>query len=412
MFLFIYLFLLPWTRHLPLPELPVVIVWADLFFLLLFLRWLGALLTTRSLRIFSRLEKSAFLFLAILAAATCFAEPVLRTWLKFIGIAYLVFLIPVLKHAVKEKQTLTRVFQIWFWVAFILSVIGIAAYLAAWGQQQPNFFILKDSAYLRQGEFLWRIQSIGYSCNMFAAYLQMGIVSGLWLMTKESGSKRRKVILAAIGVILLAVILCKTRLFLGALATLAVVGLSRWRNYSSSRRLLCGAFCAFVLGFAGLVTASLWYQITPVTVRSDGENHAVAWNKDPSIYRFLNLLAFALFREHWVRGTGLGGYRSFSQRPQEILVQDHPEFLKVLPQRWTDSPHDPHSTYQGWAAETGMIGMSGILILLVGLVNEVREKNRVLTAAVVGFLINGFYMDILMLRYFWFLCACIAMRDQ
>ena len=419
-FFLFYLLLLPWTLYSPFPHLPVKIIWADLFFLPVVCKagfdyWKAK----KTISIFT-FDKAAFLFIGVLFLNVIWIEPSLRSILKYVGIVYVVAILVILRMAIPKEEDMTKAFSLWFWLTLLLSVTGIVAYVIAQWQQLPNFFIVKDHAYLGEGRFLWRLWSVGYTPSMLAAYLHMGLISLLWLRVGEQRKSRISFWRVSLLIILLAILLTKSRLLLGTLVSLMIWELFHFRESSKLKQVFIAAFSMLTLLFSVLVIGSLWYKITPASIRFQQPKMEIQWNREPSHYQFRNRLAAALFIEHPILGIGLGKFQSYSETPKEILDRHFPGFFDALPDSWFHRPHDPHSTYQGWAAETGVIGEIALWILLGAFLiyclrarKEITsmipmEKQGIFLAGLGGFLVHGLYMDILTLRYFWFLLGCVA----
>lgn len=129
------------------------------------------------------------------------------------------------------------------------------------------------------------------------------------------------------------------------------------------------------------------------------------------------VLAGILFREHPWSGVGLGHFRDYPLQAKTILQEHAPSFANRFPNDWFLVPRDPHSTYQGLAAETGILGIGMWCLFLVILVRSLgramartpdamqRQQLLALLAGIIGFMVQGVYLDILSLRYFWCLVA-------
>jgi O-antigen ligase len=255
---------------------------------------------------------------------------------------------------------------------------------------------------------------------MLAAYLHMGLLSLLWLKIGEQRKSRIFFWRGSLLIILLAILLTKSRVLLGALVSLMIWELCRFRGSSQLKRVFITVFSMLTFLFSVLVIGSLWYEIDPVSIHFQQSKVDIQWNREPSHYQFRNRLAAALFIEHPILGVGLGKFKFYSAEPKEILDRHYPGFFETLPDKWFHRFHDPHSTYQGLAAETGVTGEMAILILLGTFLAAflkpikkahsivARERQTIFLAGFIGFLVHGFYMDILTLRYFWFLMGCSA----
>ncbi|GEM_PF-7009781 len=419
LFLF-YLVLLPWTLHSPFPHLPVKIIWADLFFLPMICKDGFDYWRARKLIPVFSFDKAAFLFLGILLFNVLWMDPSLRSVLKYLGIMYTVAILIGLRMIIRKQEGLTAAFWIWFGLALLLSLTGIVAYCIAQKQQLPNFFVVKDHAYLGGGRFLWRLWSIGYTPSMLTAYLHIGLLSALWLKAGTVQKSHALLWRVSIVIILSAILLTKSRLVLGALVSLVVWELFHFKEFRTPRKIFIAALSLFTLLFSIVVMGSLWYKITPVSVLFQQSQMNIQWNQEPSHYQFRNRLALALLIEHPLMGIGLGKYQTYSQTCQELLARRFPDFFNSMPKEWLQSPHDPHSTYQGWVAETGLVGGIGMLIFLAVflrfLLQKIKERNSlavreryvIFLAGLAGFLVHGLSIDILTLRYFWFFLGCLG----
>lgn len=92
------------------------------------------------------------------------------------------------------------------------------------------------------------------------------------------------------------------------------------------------------------------------------------------------------------------------------------ESLVANPETLYRSGTSPHSFWFGWLAETGVVGFVGILQLfgvVVFLLVRGRRRGDFCAASIVtsllpgvlGFLVNGYHIDISSVRYLWVTAA-------
>jgi O-antigen ligase len=66
---------------------------------------------------------------------------------------------------------------------------------------------------------------------------------------------------------------------------------------------------------------------------------------------------------------------------------------------------DPHSTWLGWAAETGLVGLAAWLVLFGWILRELLASRswaaRLAAAATLGLLANGFHVEVVHLKFVW-----------
>ena len=162
---------------------------------------------------------------------------------------------------------------------------------------------------------------------MLAAYLHVGLLSLLWLKVGEQRKSRIFFLCVSLLMILLAMLLTKSRVLLGVLVSLTIWELCHFRGSNRLKRIFITALSMLTFLFSVLVIGSLWYEIDPVSIHLQPSKVDIQWNQKPSHYQFRNRLAAALFVEHPVLGVGLGRFQSYSAAPKEILDRHYPGFF-------------------------------------------------------------------------------------
>jgi hypothetical protein len=129
----------------------------------------------------------------------------------------------------------------------------------------------------------------------------------------------------------------------------------------------------------------------------------------PVSYFLLKRVAWSTFAERPWLGTGPGTFHIATERATAE---------GWLPPTYRQA--DPHSTWLGRAAETGVVGTLGLALLWTALFKSSREsaaRNGPLSlahavlAAVAGMLVNSINADVMHFRFLWVLFALAAARS-
>lgn len=412
-----YLILLPWTRHSPLPSLGVQVSWADVFFPLVMAPALLRYRRGAALPPLLPYEKVALLWLVVLLVNVVCHPLGARPLLKLLGLAYAVSIMLLLPRLGGQTGA-SGVFRVSFWAALILSATGACAFAAASWLQAPNALVFNDPNALRGAANFWRLRSIGQTPNMLAAYLYGGVVSALWFRAEANSPAKRRLCWVGAALMVIAIILCKSRVIFGALIALAVWTQARWRFYGALRRTWAAGLFLCTAAAGLIVAASMAFVVAPVSVGISRRGPKLSWNREKSPYACLNLLALSEFAQRPLLGLGLGSFKSRIRDGEGMLRRHFPDFTADAPPGCFVA-RDPHSTYQGLLAETGLPGfIMAAAILAAALVclgpplagpGLDPLRRLALKAGLWGFAAHGFYLDILSLRYFWCFCGCLGL---
>ena len=246
--------------------------------------------------------------------------------------------------------------------------------------------------------------------NMFASFLHVSVVC----LAIAAAGGRRRVAYGLLGCLLaVSLVLTGSRNLLGVLVTVSLLVLPFRRHVWAAVAGSLTAVATLVLACAVVVTTG--GGIFPVRTALDPETKRleVSVNTAPSLYRVVDAMALTFVREHPVLGLGPGMFnRTMLERVNWNDVKDT-YLAKGIPNKWAWL--DPHNTYLGWAAEAGVVSALAILATLGGIAWALWRRSgarwddhqsRVAFACacgVIGFLVNGLYLDILTSRYLWFM---------
>ena len=134
-------------------------------------------------------------------------------------------------------------------------------------------------------------------------------------------------------------------------------------------------------------------------------------NTSPSPYAILNKTSLKIAKENFWIGVGPGLYKQIM--PSFINWEEAKETYKAKGFSDKNVALDPHNTYLGLAAESGVMSIILLLIVIVGIAGLIRKgylvsqnsfiKNLcyVSLCGLIGFMINAWYIDIITMRQFW-----------
>ncbi|MCX5816436.1 MAG: O-antigen ligase family protein [Proteobacteria bacterium] len=222
-------------------------------------------------------------------------------------------------------------------------------------------------------------------------------------------------IILGIGIILIAAIIAYSRSLAGLFfAFSSMLFLKKTVRYLLPFKIITAAFAVFLLISA--VIASIW-TIYPVTVSKDTTAELLTVNIHTSydIRAFLGTAAVNMALKYPLFGVGQGvftdevkHYVDLSVAKNTSMINDH-----IIP------GIDPHSVYFGALAETGLLGLAAICLFLTLLLRTAwilinkscastwKTISTYFFWGFIGYLITGFFVDILSIRSFWLLGALL-----
>lgn len=140
--------------------------------------------------------------------------------------------------------------------------------------------------------------------------------------------------------------------------------------------------------------------------RGTGEELTVRVRYVPVSYGRLKRLAWEAWQRHpWI-GVGVG---QFSQVVAQAFQAGRIPYASA----------DPHSTWLGSLAETGLIGLAGLVGLWIAILREARRARHQMTrpnqarhlgallAGLIGLLVNSVHVDIMHFRFSWVAVALL-----
>ena len=418
--LFLYLILVPVMQVPSLPLLGQKIQYSDLIFPIIFAIWMARFLRRKSPINIDKLDFIILGLLTIFAISVAISSNRLKSSIEYIGILYIFCVYFLIKQLVSRANTWWRVINLWAIVSFAISLVGIGSYIAIilTGNSNPFVREYEFGSFLNVGP---RICSTFRNPNMLASYLHVTIVFGFILLRRAQQLKQKTFwIYLLIAVSLLGCFLAKTKILAGTFLSLFLILMlpQKSKLLLWSRYLVLIAFIfVFLLVFINIV----WW-IFPINISIDGETLNIKVNRTHFTYYVFNKTALSMIKDKPFFGVGMGMYNAQFMNYVDVKELEsafhigYPDYemgKDPFTMRIKQKGLDPHSTYLGWAAETGLFSLSIIVTMFFYYClrlkqyfsRETDDFNKYIIgcffAGMCGFLLHGFYIDILTMRHFW-----------
>jgi len=428
--LFLYIFSIPIMKVPRLPIFEQKLQYSEIFFLLLiFIFFIGllkndvVLIKTKDLIINYIILLISGFYILITVSSSGYQ---LRSIIEFCGIFYLFISYFLFTQIIRDKNLWLRIIYFWCFLVVIVLLIGFIEYFSF--SEFVSTHISKYSLLKNVSPFLVdRMQSTFRHPNMLASYLHISLIFLGTALVNKNNNKSLNFLLAFLAFfIIFASFLTKSRIFAGTLLTLYLF-LARFKNkFLYLFRIFVLVFLVIALAFA--VFSVIWY-VFPVKVNfNKGKIPDIAFNVEYFPYYFYQKASIDMIRKHPFFGVGIGMFNKNLinyinlEGAEHSFQMFHPDYA------FGQDPHsmqvksrgvDPHSTYLGWAAEIGLIGVGFIILFLLSLILQVINLYKkthgedklicwIFIAGLIGFLVNGLYIDILTFRHFWFFLVIIS----
>ncbi|MCX5694992.1 MAG: O-antigen ligase family protein [Candidatus Omnitrophica bacterium] len=413
--LFLYLFLVPFMKVPKFAFMGDKIQYCDLVFIPLFFILLISVLR-KKIKLVKDSKVVLLILLAVLATVSLFNSPVKsEVYFNVAGMIYLICVYFVITNLVTDKKTLYIAIFIFSITLLFISILGILFFILF------NFFNINSLSFFMYGNVtdiqsallpFSRSSSLLCSPEMYVNFTVLGVscMSIYYAATKKYD---QRVLGISTALVLVGIILAFSRSFVGVLLVLsAVTFLFRKRS-----RLLYFIFIICVCLFIVLVLSAifLWFfTVMPVSFsvdKSTGYGHIV-FNTGWDTRYYLAKAALRMGVDHPFLGYGLGSFTNnfslfMSQADLSALMVRRGVPLELL-------RIDPHSLYFGVIAEMGFLGLIMLMCFFTLILSKLWKAtklacgDRIMTLAcyvyffcIIGYLINGFFADVLSMRFLW-----------
>lgn len=417
------------------PSLPIVkqkIQYSDLVFIFLFVGWV-----VRYLKGNVKFQKVPAGF-ALLAMLSIFllsfinSQEKLISSIDFLGIFYLVCLYFLLTQLVTFEDIWWRLLKCWVVISLILAFSGICAYFISFIGIEHNFLLVKHDFYQSvNAGLVRRLCSVFRHPAMLATYLHVSIVFSFILAVKLAINEEKYLsYVFCIVLCIIAAILTKTKISAGiALTLFLILAALPYEKLIVSIAKYISFLCAVLL-FIFVFSVNVWW-ILPVNIH-EGNNDTlvIEFNSIHHLSFIRHKALLKMINDYPLIGVGMGMYNFESARyitweeTKKSLHVIHPHLTEKEENRYKRGGVDPHSTYIGWCAETGLLGLGGILFFFFQIISALvmrgkgnsdttnRFVYKAMVAGFAGFLLNAWYIDILTMRHFWVFVSMAAIYMQ
>lgn len=410
-----YIVSLPFMR---VPNLPLVgqkLQYSDAFFLILLTTWFIKLIQRKYTITRTFTEFSFVLLLATFSIALMNSIYLFKSFIEIAGIVYLLLMTFLVSQIIKNREQLNIVLECWFITATVVALLGAGSIIFWFLTRKTTIFLVQQPS-LSSVLFFPRAHSTFRMGSMLASYIHVSIVFAFVLLLREN-RKRKGWIVAAVLLMLVTAFFTASRPFFGIIVSLFLLLhlLKRRRGLSLLRYF---TFVFTVLLLIWTVIINLWVLV-PVRAQIDRENmsFSLTMHYPHSLYFHLYKAALRMMRQHPFLGVGPG---MFNENLLQNVDWNSPDLILAHRYRGLETwqkKSDPHSTYLGWGAETGVFGLAALIFLLSNYFIKFKNMQRLsinrdmynfsscCIAGLIGFLINACYIDILTMRHFWFFLA-------
>ena len=296
----------------------------------------------------------------------------------------------------------------WVRLSVILCVLTITS-LVYYGLSGYASLLIQPAPEMKSLLPFARASAVFYTPSMFASFLHVSIAFLLALMLSKNNFKYSHVFYLIL--MLVCAIFTESRIILGIFITIFLAILPV-RNSKFISMLKYMTFVSVVVLSMFVLLVNMWC-VFPAKVESnkDACNLSISINTAPSPYAILNDISFKIIGKGLWTGIGPG---MFNQVMPSLVNWDTAEkTYKTKGFMTKDVALDPHNTYLGWAAESGVLFIVIFLIMIIGMArfiwngyaastdDFIKTLCYVCLCGLVGFMINALYIDIITMRQFW-----------
>ena len=340
----------------------------------------------------------ALFFLVAFVAAILSVNPK-RSLLDVAAFLYL-YLLYFFFYNLLEERTLRFALRLSVSTATVIALIGLGGYIAYRCFGMMNFAVEVYHQYL--GIELVRARATMHTSNYLLVYLGFSLVAALSLIKIDDNRWFRR--LSAL-LILLTIATISSGIYRGSFVIwgLLFFGLGEFKEIPWTRVLRWVVLPLFLV-FAALYVCQGYVNIAPVEVSHDMKSEVlnVSISTRPTVYANLHRAAVLIAGDHPIVGMGPGLYNEYMNRPEYGFDFDSYPWPSL----------DPHSTYLGYLAETGIAGFLCLVLFLASICIHVWKRRkgagdesvvaRFFWIYLVLMLVYAVFLDIVTLRFLYF----------
>lgn len=408
--LFVPIMLIPFKYKIQLSEM---------IFVPLFLGWIICIYKGNVTFNRTSLDIPLIIYLGVASLSLVNSKYILESCIELTGILYLVLLFFLLSSLIRKKEELRFFLYIWMIATSLVVLLGLIGMALAYSMKLQSLFVQYRIMYPYVGQ-LYRAISTMQNAKMLCSYLvaSAGINLSLFLTEKDQ-ALRKWLGSLLIGLSTLTVLTFSRDIF-GLLVCICFFifrlpkfssrkTLKKWIivtlvvifiviNIGTSLRFISGNIFLSENKYQGQLTDNVSFLNPEGTIEKLNANVSYL----PTNMFMLKKIAFQIFKEHPFLGSGIG---TFNQNIAELKES------KWLPSDFP--PFDPHSTFFGTLAESGVFGFGTLSVLFIifaaNLLNasKVTEDNFIriviygFCASFFGLVVQVLNLDIMNFRFLW-----------
>ena len=382
---------------------------ADIIFIPLFSLWIIKLLFHRNNNPFveKNIIYSILIFISVFSLATFFSKNSLRSFVDLVGLIYLILLFLLSVDILKDEKTIYNSMKLWVIVALSVIFIGLFAFLISilTNNYNSNNLLMYDPIKKSIIPFP-RMNSTFQTQEMLISY--MIITLGFLFILFD----KNPFWLTGIPVVIFGVIIAFSRGLIGFLITWIICIYAKIGN-TIKKFILMPSIVLFLFLSISIYVSSKWI-LFPFEWKVDKQTEQIkiSFGISPGQREIFNKTAINMWKDNFLLGVGPG---EFTYQFKNYV--DFDRYKNSWSALENIAEVDPHSTYYGALAETGILGFLSLMLLFsIILYQSLRYINNrtivFLSASFIGLLLNGFICDIIMFRHLWLLFGFLYAYHQ
>lgn len=330
-----------------------------------------------------------------------FIEWVGRAYLLIMSMVMLLFL-----YQLKSENSNRQIFRIAHIFGISLSLIGIIGwFLSVAGYHNETTQIYLNYPYFGDTH---RLKAFTTTPSMYISMITICIV---FCFCNYLFYQARKIYLLYLSLFILSALLAFTKSFLFIVAALCVLLLYKYIRKPVWLFMLFITFMFLHVAVTHFIVISNSKAGDPKLTESPYTSNEILLTTNHfsiigTCYYTFKKTAWHLFAEYPLSGVGLGNYHG-----EVLKLQEEGLYPKNLP------AFDPHSTFLGALAVSGLIGFIGLILLGFSIFyafiksNVMKDPLTFSLLLLFGIMIaEGISMDILNFRHYWVLIALILFQ--
>lgn len=359
----------------------------------------------------NNLDTALLIYLVVVFGTSCFSRN-LRPFLEFFGLCYLLtnyFIVRLFLVCIENKLNKTISKGI-IWMGLLAAIFGISGIFATYFFGENTLgFIYKDYPYL--GDTI-RVEGFTSTPHMLASILNLSILFVLISFLEKMNFQKFILLL----ILSLAYIFTFAKIVVLLIIGAIFIFIKKQKVYlnpvlkNSLRLVSLLLFTIYMLGTHFILVSKNNPNLDVIKESAFNTGEIIGETQNnyiiPTTYFTLKQSALYLGKKYWFTGIGAGNHGDYFHELKEEGL-----FPKHIPN------YDPHSTYFGSFAETGLFGLAAILYLtfvLFKMSNHLLKTKKyynlkiAVAACLLIFAMEAISVDAINFRHLWLIFAILS----